>query len=155
MKICTKCKYKKKESKFYRDRQKKDNLTSWCKNCCDISNSNIRKTNPERHRVYVKISQKRNPKNTKRLGRESSLRWQKNHRKEANANASYYRALRLHQTPAWANLKKIKQIYINCPRGKEVDHIIPLQGKVVSGFHYEKNLQYLTPKQNKKKGNKI
>jgi 5-methylcytosine-specific restriction endonuclease McrA len=35
-----------------------------------------------------------------------------------------------------------------------VDHIIPLCGKKISGLHVIWNMQYLTPKQNSKKGNK-
>ncbi len=50
--------------------------------------------------------------------------------------------------------KKIKRFYENCPKGYEVDHIIPLQGKTVSGFHILENLQYLTKEENCKKGNR-
>lgn len=51
-----------------------------------------------------------------------------------------------------ANKEKIKQIYENCPVGYEVDHIIPLSK---GGLHHEDNLQYLTIKENRSKGNKI
>jgi len=51
-----------------------------------------------------------------------------------------------------ANKEKIKQIYENCPVGYEVDHIIPLSK---GGLHHEENLQYLTIKENRSKGNKI
>ena len=64
------------------------------------------------------------------------------------------RADKLNATPKWTNLKKIKEIYKNCPRGYHVDHIVPLQGENVSGLHVENNLQYLTAKQNIAKGNK-
>lgn len=71
----------------------------------------------------------------------------------------FYRAKRraavLKATPAWANLQKIKQFYLNCPKGLQVDHIVPLQGKTVSGLHVENNLQYLTPRENQEKGNKL
>jgi hypothetical protein len=58
-------------------------------------------------------------------------------------------------TPSWANLDKIKEIYLNCPKGYHVDHIIPLNGVNVSGLHIENNLQYLLAADNLKKSNKI
>lgn len=57
------------------------------------------------------------------------------------------------RSASWANIDKIKEIYANCPPGYEVDHIIPLQGKLVSGLHVENNLQYLTISENRKKSN--
>jgi 5-methylcytosine-specific restriction endonuclease McrA len=50
--------------------------------------------------------------------------------------------------------KGIKEFYDNCPIDMVVDHIIPLCGKKISGLHVIWNMQYLTPKQNSKKGNK-
>jgi hypothetical protein len=48
----------------------------------------------------------------------------------------------------------IREFYENRPVGFEVDHVIPLQGKTVSGLHVIWNLQYLSAFQNKSKGNK-
>lgn len=59
------------------------------------------------------------------------------------------------QTPKWANIKIIEDIYNNCPEGCHVDHIIPLQGKLVSGLHVETNMQYLTAHENIVKGNRV
>jgi hypothetical protein len=59
------------------------------------------------------------------------------------------------QTPKWANKEKIKQFYKQKPKGYEVDHIIPLQGKFVSGLHVENNLQYLSKIDNVRKSNKF
>jgi len=67
---------------------------------------------------------------------------------------SEYRASKLHRTPGWADLIAIKQFYANCPNNMAVDHIIPLQGKSVSGLHVENNLQYLSPADNSAKYNK-
>ena len=46
----------------------------------------------------------------------------------------------------------IRQFYMKCPSGYEVDHIIPLSK---GGKHHITNLQYLTKKQNMAKGTKL
>ena len=65
------------------------------------------------------------------------------------------RAQKIHATPGWADQDKIREIYNNCPDGYHVDHIVPLQGELVSGLHVEYNLQYLTAEENLKKHNKF
>lgn len=67
---------------------------------------------------------------------------------------AHYRCDKIDRTPSWADLTKIKEIYNNCPKGYHVDHIVPLQGELVSGLHVENNLQYLTMSENCSKGNK-
>ena len=69
--------------------------------------------------------------------------------------SSTYRCNKLLRTPKWADNAKIKDIYLNCPTGYHVDHIIPLQGELVSGLHVEYNLQYLPAKDNLSKSNKF
>lgn len=58
-------------------------------------------------------------------------------------------------TPKWADKAAIRAIYLNCPEGMQVDHIVPIKGKTVSGLHVEYNLQYLTPAENNRKKNKL
>lgn len=74
-----------------------------------------------------------------------------------------YRAARLQATPKWADLEAIEKIYEEC-RAKnkkakrklfQVDHIIPLRGRNVSGLHVENNLQIITKKANRTKSNKF
>lgn len=69
-------------------------------------------------------------------------------------NASMYDARKL-RIPSWYSQEKssIAEFYDNCPEGYHVDHIIPLQGKYVSGLHTLKNLQYLPASDNILKGN--
>lgn len=50
--------------------------------------------------------------------------------------------------------KEIILIYLNCPEGYHVDHIVPLQGSNGEcGIHAPWNLQYLTAEDNLKKSN--
>jgi len=55
----------------------------------------------------------------------------------------------------YGDIWAIKQFYKNRPDGYQVDHIVPLNGKKVSGLHTRENLQYLTIEQNKIKNNKF
>ena len=63
-----------------------------------------------------------------------------------------YCAKKKSQTPADADQEIIKEIYTRCPEGMEVDHIIPIS---LGGAHHQNNLQYLTPNENKRKGNRV
>ena len=71
------------------------------------------------------------------------------------AASARYRAAKLNRTPVWSELDLIKEFYRNCPVGSEVDHVLPLQGKLVSGLHVIDNLQYLTVAENRSKSNKF
>ena len=93
--------------------------------------------------------------NNKELFVERGRRWRKNNPGLVRANTAKYRASKLQRTPAWANFNEIAEFYKNCPQGYHVDHIIPLQGKLVSGLHVLSNLQYLTAEENLRKSNKF
>jgi hypothetical protein len=86
--------------------------------------------------------------------RAIQAKYDKTHKREHAARESKRRARILKALPGWADLRRIEQIYKNCPPGYHVDHIYPLQGKEVSGLHVENNLQYLPASENCKKGNK-
>lgn len=62
---------------------------------------------------------------------------------------------RRQRLPTWANLEKIEAVYHQCPAGFQVDHIIPLQGKLVSGLHVHNNLQHLPAFENNSKHNRF
>jgi 5-methylcytosine-specific restriction endonuclease McrA len=61
-------------------------------------------------------------------------------------------AKRKNQTPTDVDIKKLQEIYLKCPNGHEVDHVIPISK---GGLHSPENLQYLTVSENRKKSNKL
>lgn len=81
-------------------------------------------------------------------------------RLRAKVKAAARRAARLERTPASADHDAIKEIYRQAAALTEatgephhVDHIIPLQGDNVSGFHHQDNLLIVPAPNNLRKGN--
>ena len=79
------------------------------------------------------------------------------------ANAKRH-AEKMKRTPEWLNVGhwlEIESVYKYCSALRaiglnyEVDHIVPLQGQLVSGFHVPWNLQVITAFENSSKGNRI
>ena len=92
-----------------------------------------------------------------KANRERELEYQRVWRE---ANRAKHRAMRvkrqvakLDRTVAWADQAAIEAMYEGCPPGHQVDHVIPLQGKRVSGLHVAGNMQYLLAENNAHKGN--
>ena len=74
------------------------------------------------------------------------------------AKVAKYKAAKLQRIPVWMTkdeLNMMRLFYVKCPQGFDVDHIVPLQGRNVSGLHVLLNLQYLTKEENGRKGNKF
>lgn len=130
-KYCPKCKEIKDTKEFSFSKDEQDNLQSKCRAC--------QKEYRDSHKEEISEYGKKHYINNKAWYR---------------AKDAKYRAAKINRTPAWADLEKIKEFYLNCPEGYEVDHIIPLQGERISGLHVLENLQYLTATENRQKSNK-
>lgn len=128
-----------------------------------------RELHPERHARRKKKWADSHPENLAAASRkwkeahpELKNRWAKNNLdKRAAAWARYY-AAKLKACPKWADLEAIETLYTEAHRRTKetgieyhVDHIVPLQGKLVSGLHVEYNLQVIPAVENCRKGNKF
>ena len=86
---------------------------------------------------------------------ERARKWRRTNLPVDAATRARRRAEQDNRTPAWADLESIRAIYVEAAaRGLEVDHIIPLRGRNVSGLHVEANLQLLSRPENIRKGNR-
>jgi hypothetical protein len=127
---------------FYKQSSATDGLQSYCRECSHKSVSQYWKDNPGKKAL-------------------SDAKYNAEHKDEKKARDKFYASThkreqnhykRLHQLKAYvperANIQAIKEFYINCPDGYEVDHVIELwQG----GTHEVNNLQYLSHGDNMRK----
>ncbi len=98
------------------------------------------------------------------LNRRYKQKYATNNPGKVNANARKYKASKAKRTPPWLSkeqLREIEQFYVIAKdlswlslEPLEVDHIVPLRGKIVSGLHVPWNLQILPKSDNEKKRNK-
>jgi len=119
-------------------------------------------------------------KNNKEYNNLKSIRWARKNQEQDRANhkkwketnrdkVRFYdanrRAAKLQRTPKWLSkeqLREIEQFYIEAHElswlsegGLHVDHVVPLQGKNVSGLHVPWNLQIIPGSNNRSKSNKF
>lgn len=87
-------------------------------------------------------------------------RWWRNNRGKKNATTARRRRWIKRATPSWLTAEQraaIRAIYAqsaaNGPGVTEVDHIVPLRGKLVCGLHVPWNLRVVPKAVNRKKAN--
>jgi len=119
----------------------------------------------ERRATDPDYREKKNAQQRERRATDPDYREKKNaqQRERGHPYAALRRAAKLQRTPAWLTDKHRKEIAAIYKRAAQitartgiahhVDHILPLQGKNISGLHVPSNLQILTETENKTKGN--
>lgn len=173
-KTCKDCAETKPLLLFYKDKRSNDLCSSYCKDCTkarvnaaysknkkvwnDRSNAYRCKNMPKIRAIAVSYRDK----NRERINAYSN-NWVKENRLNSTLNTAKYRSEKLKRTPAWltnSDLDRIKCIYqLAAMRTREsgyfwhVDHIIPLQGKFVSGLHVPSNLRVIPAIENVRKTN--
>lgn len=167
MKTCSKCGEVRPLDDFSWKVKTKGYRQSKCKACVKDdaparrkSNAKWRAENPEAARERRIKYYRRVMADPARRARERET-YRRNYKKSGYGQiAAKRRAAKLERTPSWANDQLIAAYYKEAKRLEEltgiqfhVDHIIPLQGELVSGLHVETNLQLLPAHENLGKSN--
>ena len=162
--FCKGCLQELDSSYFFTDKNRKSGLSYYCKSChrAKLKQNYLLK----REKRLVKMKEYYHS-NSSKLNEKSKIRgkeWRSNNKDKNCFKAAKYRTKKLKATPSWADFDKIQMYYgvaaflnwLNCGFIKyHVDHIVPLQGKMVCGLHVHDNLQVLLAQNNLKKHNKL
>ena len=94
--------------------------------------------------------------------KEYQRQWMSDNREVMRAHGQFRAALKKLAVPVWADKEKMKEFYVRARdlekitgMSHHVDHIVPLNSRIVCGLHCEANLQVLTAAENISKGNRV
>ena len=167
MKTCNRCKIERPTTEFYKKPTAKDGLFWWCRDCHKqyvkkaYHEKTASDTYREKERLRIRTYHSQNP--------EKVRRWYENYKQfntaKLTANARRYVLMREKRTPRWLqedDFWLMEQAYeLAGLRTKmfgfpwHVDHVLPLRGKLVSGFHVPHNLQVIPARDNRRKSNRF
>ena len=166
MKQCTKCLSFLPFARFYKQaKNSKDGYQSHCKDC-DNKRVAARKA---KHPCKTKETQAVSDRNKYAKQKANILArnklWKVANPDKMQAIDARRRAAKLNRTPVWLtedDFWMMEQAYDMAQKRTRifgfswhVDHIIPLQGKLVSGLHVPHNIRVVPAKENLRKGNRF
>lgn len=159
MRLCRTCKQLKPLTEYYVKRRKTspDGLNSICIPCAKKGASEWAKANREKHKAKCKIWANKNRSKV----RASVRKWDSANRHVKQMHLVERRRATGKATPSWNNEFFMSEAYhLARLRTKvmgfkwHVDHIVPLQSKIVCGLHVHNNLQVVPAFANLSKGNR-
>lgn len=175
-KHCTTCLVSKPLTEFFKKHDTKDGHMTRCKVCHGERTRAYYARNAERLKDYAKVYHSTNKEENlaqfkayyaenkptiRKLQSEYAVGYRAAHLPQLRAHTAKRRSAKMRRTPPWADIEAIKQFHTKADRltretGEvwEVDHIVPLQGKLVSGLHTHTNLAVLRRSENRSKGNR-
>lgn len=163
MKTCTQCSKEKPLDLFFRSKRAKDGRQSECKECSYSASKRWKKQNPEAHKNQARRARAKKGQ----LTREE-------YNKERSENAIGIKAVRQKQDSR-RRMQKLQRTFNNNELDEfvieqagdlcglreeatgfkwEVDHIVPLNHKEMSGLHVAANFQVVPMRWNRVKGNR-
>lgn len=169
LKRCSKCDVIKPLGGFSVRRVSQDGLCPKCKDCYKIYATVWREENPDSFKTYYaekKTTLQQKYKEWREENADSRAEYMAQWGRE-NAALVAEKNMRRHAgkiqaTPKWANRERMVEFYKEAERltaetgiQHHVDHIYPLQGKIVCGLHCEANLNVITQFENIQKLNRM
>jgi len=171
-KTCTRCNFQKELLHFAQRKASSDGFNSACKECIFVYKQSNKSNTSEYNKKYREKHRD--------VLIEKSNQWKKDNSEKVALHKRYYRkaeplkhsvwdankrAKRLKRFPTWLTevdkqaiskvYEEAKQLSMITGVSHQVDHIVPLLGKNVSGLHVPWNLQVLTSLENNIKNNKF
>jgi hypothetical protein len=157
MKTCTKCGETKPLNSFG---TRNGRYLTVCKSCTATYHAAYRAAHKEKFSAYHRARYESDPQRVA----QRNKRWTTANAEKVLAKTRRYQAAKLNAIPIWTDIEWSNFVFEEAYRlaamrkqstgfNWEVDHIFPVQGKRVCGFHIAENIQVIPQLTNRRKSN--